>query len=264
MTRPSRSSGGRWHWRLERPLRYEPRLCGSSDVENATNHARAGEQRRSARSDASPRFYALAQTGTELKQLGTVGRGHPFTWSGYDKDTVALGQQVLSEGIDKPFVSRDQPDKASDQVVQQLAVMRASGQEGTGGDHPTACDAQPQLEAIVVQLLSGTVAIIGKGLEAAVAATAGVATHRQGQRINDLYRVSSLATDLGQPLLNNSFDLPEVSGLTNKQCPVPQLWEEVGIVGAKVCKEVLIGGQLKYRRRSPVSALLGPASFAMS
>ena len=76
-------------------------------------------------------FYALAPTGTELKQLGTVGRGHPFTWSSDDEDAMALGQQVLSEGINKPFVSRDQPDKASDQVVQQLDVMRASGQEGS-------------------------------------------------------------------------------------------------------------------------------------
>ena len=46
-------------------------------------------------------FYAFAQTGTELKQLGTVGRGHPFTWSSDDEDALALGQQVLSEGIDK-------------------------------------------------------------------------------------------------------------------------------------------------------------------
>ena len=85
-------------------------------------------------------------TENRYKQLGTVGRGHPFTWSGYDKDTVALGQQVLSEGIDKPFVSRDQPDKASDQVVQQLAVMRASGQEGQAVIIPQRVMRRPSLK----------------------------------------------------------------------------------------------------------------------
>ena len=40
------------------------------------------------------RLYPLAQTGTELKQLGPMGRGHPFTWSSDDKDPMALDDQA--------------------------------------------------------------------------------------------------------------------------------------------------------------------------
>ena len=207
-------------------------------------HAQAGDGKALGQMRAHG-FYSLAQTGTELEQRGTMGRGHPFAWGGYDEDTMPLGQQGLAKGIDKAFVGGDQPGKARRPGRPTTGCHEAGGQEGTTGDHPTAGDAQAQLEAIVVQLLGGTVAIIGKRLEAAVAATAGVATDRQGQRINDLHRVSCLPTHLGQPLLNGRFDLPEVSGLPNKQCPVRQLRKEVGIVGAKVGKEVLVGGQLE-------------------
>jgi hypothetical protein len=115
-----------------------------------------------------------------------MGSGQALAWSSDDEDPMSVCQQGLPVGINEASIGGHQSDKASDQVVQQLDVMRAGGQERTGGDHPTTGDAQAQLKAIVVQLLGGTVAIIGQGLEAAVAATAGVATHRQGQRINDL------------------------------------------------------------------------------
>jgi hypothetical protein len=123
--------------------------------------------------------------------------------------------------------------------------MRPGGQQGTTRDHPTTGDAQPQLEAIVVQLLGGTVAIIGKGLKTTIAPTAGVPTDRQGQGINDLHRVQRLPTNLGQPLLNSGFDLPEVGRLADKERALLQVRKEVGVVGAEVGKEVLVRGQLE-------------------
>ena len=86
--------------------------------------------------------------------------------------------------------------------------MRASRQKGIIDDHAAARDAQTQFEAIVMQLLGCTIAIIGLWLETTIPAAASVSANRQRQGVNNLNRVGRLATDLGQALLNVSFDLP--------------------------------------------------------
>jgi len=190
-------------------------------------------------------FHSLPQAGAGLEQSGTMGGSPPFTRGGHDKDPMTVRQHGLTKGIDEASVRWHQPGKPGDPVVQQLDVMGPGGQERATGDHPTAREAQSQLKAIVVQLLGGTVALISKRLEAAVAATAGVATHGQRQGINDLDGIGGLPTDLGQPLLNGGFDLPEVRGLTDKERALLQVRKEVGVGGAEVPKEVLVGSQLE-------------------
>ena len=85
--------------------------------------------------------------------------------------------------------------------------------------------------------------IIGKRLETAVAATASVPTDRQGQCVNDLHRIGDLPTHLGQPLLNGRFDLPEIRRLADKERALLQVRKEMGVMGAKVGKEVFVGGR---------------------
>ena len=190
-------------------------------------------------------FNALAQTGADLQEGRTMGRRHPFARGGDHEDAMPVRQQSLAKGLDKAFIGGHQPGKPGAQIVQQLEVMGPGGQEGTTGDQPAARDAQPQLEARGVQLLGGTGAISGKRLEAAVAATAGVATDGQGQGIEDLDGVGGLPTDLRQPLRDGGFDLPEGGGLTDKERARLQVRTEVRVVGAEVRQEVLVGGQLK-------------------
>ena len=64
-------------------------------------------------------------------------------------------------------------------------------------------------------------------------------------RYGYLDRVGGLSTDLGQPLLEGGCDLPQVSGLPDKQGTIRQAGKEVGVMGPKVGKEVLVGGQLE-------------------
>ena len=113
------------------------------------------------------------------------------------------------------------------------------------GRNPPARDAQSKFKAIVVQLLGGTGTIISKGLETAVAATAGVATDGQRQGVKDLDGVGRLPTALGQPLLDGGFDLPEVRGLADKERALGQVGKEVRIIRVKVRKEIFVGGQLE-------------------
>src|SRR5215213_7521511 len=190
-------------------------------------------------------FYSLAHSHTEFQGGRTMGGSHAFAWSCDHEYPMALRQQGLSVGIDKPFICRDQPSKPVNQVVQQLNILRPGGQKGTRGDDPTARDAQTQLESIVVQLLGGTVTIISKRFETPIPSTAGVATDRQGQGINNLDWVQGLSTDLSQPLRDGHFDVPEGGGLPDKQGPVSQLRREVCVVSAKVGKEVFVRGRLE-------------------
>src|SRR5581483_8071722 len=102
------------------------------------------------------------------------------------------------------LVGGGDPLEASHQVPEQLelAVVRARWQERIGDDHARAGDAQAQLEAIVVQLLGRAVAVVGPGLEAAVAPAARVAADGQRQRVDHLRLVLGLPAYPGQTLLN--------------------------------------------------------------
>src|SRR5262245_45407586 len=121
--------------------------------------------------------------------------------------------------------------------------MRPSGQQGEPRDHPATGEAQAQLEAVVVQLLSGTVPIVRHRLEAAVPPTAAVATDRQGQGINNLYLICRLPTHACQAVLNCRFDLPKVGGLSHEESPFGQVGKEVSVMGSKVGKEIFVGGE---------------------
>lgn len=110
---------------------------------------------------------------------------------------------------------------------------------------PTAGDAQPQLEPLVIQRLGRTVAIVCESFKAAIAPTAGIATDRQRQRSDDLYRIGTLATDLRQALLDQRFNMPEIRGLPHGQCSVRQLGKEVRIMGTTIGKEIFVGGELE-------------------
>ena len=127
------------------------------------------------------RFHPLAQPRTELEQGWTVGRRHPFAWRGHHYYAVPFLQPRLAEGVDEAFIGGHETSKAFNQVVQQSDVMGPGREQGKVEDHPRAGDAQPQLEAIVIELFRGTMPIVCPWLETAVPATARVATDRQGQ-----------------------------------------------------------------------------------
>ncbi len=121
------------------------------------------------------------------------------------------------------------------------AVVGASGQHGVVGNHSRPGEAQPELEPIILQLLSGAVPIVGLGLEAPIPGTAGVGADRQGQGIKRLHGIGGLPPDLGQALVDQRFELPEVGGLAGKLRAVGQGGEEVLRVGVKVGEPVLVG-----------------------
>src|SRR6266478_2646828 len=191
------------------------------------------------------RFHPLAQPRTELEQGWTVGRRHPFAWRGHHYYAVPFLQPRLAEGVDEAFIGGHETSKAFNQVVQQSDVMGPGREQGKVEDHPRAGDAQPQLEAIVIELFRGTMPIVCPWLETAVPATARVATDRQGQGINDLDRVGGLPTDVSQPLVDGGFHLPEVGGLPHEQRALGQTRKEVGIMRAKIRHEFLVSSQLK-------------------
>lgn len=90
-----------------------------------------------------------------------MGRTHSFTRRGNDDNTLALGQQSLSYGIDKVFIGGEHVPKTLDQIVEQLGVMGVSRQERKMGNHPAASNPQAQLEPIIAQLFGRTATIIG-------------------------------------------------------------------------------------------------------
>src|SRR2546425_7513433 len=95
-------------------------------------------------------FDSLAQPRAKAQQGGRVRRRHPLAGRCHDQHAVPCGQQALAESINKPLVRRNQSRKALNQVVQQPNVMGPGGQQEKANNHPTACDAQPQFEPIVV------------------------------------------------------------------------------------------------------------------
>lgn len=166
------------------------------------------------------RFYVLAQSCAEAEQGRRVWRWHPFARRRHHHDAVPFGQQLLTVGIDNALIGRNHTHKAFEQVPQQADVVGPGGQQGITGNHTTPRDAQPHLEPIVVQLLGRTVAIVGKGLETTIPPTAGIATDRQRQGLDDLDRVGGLSVHLRQPLLDGCFHLPEVGGLPREESAV--------------------------------------------
>ncbi len=180
-------------------------------VDAKTGHGKAFRQM------CAHRFDSLAQPRAELEHGRTVRARHPFAGRRDHHDAVPLGQQRLTEGIDKALIGKDPARKTLDQVIQQPNVMGPGGQQRKVDNHPTTRDAQAQFEAIVIQLFGGTVPVVRPRFETAVPPTVGVATDGQGQSINDLHRVGGVPADLGQPRLNGRFHLPKVGRLADKQ-----------------------------------------------
>jgi hypothetical protein len=111
--------------------------------------------------------------------------------------------------------------------------------------HARTRNAQAEFEAILGELFGRAVPIVGSGLETAGTLTAGVGTPGQRQRVDGLHRIISLPTDLHQPLLDSSCDLPYVGRVADKQRAVNQPWKEVLIVCAEVAADVLVRGTLE-------------------
>jgi len=147
--------------------------------------------------------FADARAGAQ--QAAWMGYGHAFTWRHDDQYGMPLGQQRLADGVDDALVGGDCAGEAGHQVVEQLDTVRAGGQEGIGCDHARACDAQAQLEALVVELLGRAVPIVGARLEAVVAPAVGVAADGQRERADHLHGIGGLPTDNGQALLSEGF-----------------------------------------------------------
>src|SRR5215475_16038148 len=137
-------------------------------VDTNTSH---GEALRQVRTHG---FNPLTPASADLQEGGTMGRDHPFTRGCDHEDPMPLGQQGLAEGIDEAFVRWDQACKACHQLIQQLKLMGSGGQQRTASDHPRACEAQAQLQPLVVQVLRGTGSRVSPRLETAVPTTAGV------------------------------------------------------------------------------------------
>jgi hypothetical protein len=83
----------------------------------------------------------------------------------------------LAKLINEAFVSRNEADEVLNQLLEELNVVRARGQQRKIGNHAQARDSQAEFEAIVGQVFGGAMPVVGVRLETAVAATAREDAH---------------------------------------------------------------------------------------
>ncbi len=113
-------------------------------------------------------------------------------------------------------------------------------------NHARACNAQPHLEAIVVQLFGRAIAIVGIRFETAVSLTACVDTDRQGHCIDGLHSIIGLTTDLRESLLYHPLDLTQIGCLTHEAGSVPELRKQCLIMGDEIIENrfILVEAQI--------------------
>lgn len=165
---------------------------------------------------------------------------HPCSWWRDHEQALALYQERVLASINEAFVRWDQPAEVFYEGFQVVDVMGTSRQQRKLRNHAHAGDTQTELEAIVVHILSGAVAIVGIRFQTAITPAAGVATDRQGQRIDGLDGILGLPTDVRQALLDGRFDLPQVGRLSDKPCAVAQGGKERAIMGAEVLPNIFV------------------------
>src|SRR5215207_4751271 len=112
--------------------------------------------------------------------------------------------------------------------------MRACWQQGVMGNHAQPRNAHSEFEAIVVELLGCTVAIVRIRLKTAVTSRTRQDTHRHWQGVNHLHRLLVLTRATDKLLLDMHLHLPKVGSLPYKRAPFGQFWKEMAVIAMKM------------------------------
>lgn len=168
-------------------------------------------------------FKQLAPLLTESAERGRKARFHIFSRGCEQFNLFLFGQFLLAKVVNEPSICQQNTPEAVNQIVEQLEVMGAGWQECIVNNHGSACNAQPHLETIVVQLFGRTIFKVGIRIETAVSPTAGVDSDRQGLCVDGLHSIIGLTTDQRESLLDHPLDLTQIGCLTHEAGSFPEV-----------------------------------------
>ena len=174
--------------------------------------------------------------------------GHIPPKRGLEQNPPGIVQALLFVNVDKPFVPKDasRAGHTTQQMVEQVAVMRAGWQNGSREDHAGTCrDPQTSFEPKIVPLFRRTIPI--RGLEHYIITKdlprrrPTEMAHRHGEGVNHLHRIVPGSTLTDNHLPDFVFDSPQILPLAHQGTAIRQVRKPGAIVFAKIPVDLFVG-----------------------